>query len=63
MRVQETGSSPVYRYIDWLITVPLQIIEFYVILAAVTKVRAELFWKLHASLVMLIGGYGRSRIC
>ena len=55
----ETGSSPtVYRYIDWLITVPLQIIEFYVILAAVTKVRAELFWKLLiASLVMLIGGY------
>ena len=28
----ETGTSPtVYRYIDWLITVPLQIIEFYLI--------------------------------
>ena len=26
----ETGETPtVYRYIDWLITVPLQIIEFY----------------------------------
>ena len=25
-----TGDSPtVYRYIDWLITVPLQIVEFY----------------------------------
>ena len=30
-----TGDSPtVYRYIDWLITVPLQMVEFYLILAA-----------------------------
>jgi bacteriorhodopsin len=55
----DTGSSPtVFRYIDWLITVPLQIVEFYLILAAVTKVNANVFWKLLiASLVMLIGGY------
>ena len=40
-----TGDSPtVYRYIDWLITVPLQIVEFYLILAAVTAVRTGLFW-------------------
>ena len=54
-----TGTSPtVFRYVDWLITVPLQIVEFYLILAAVTKVSANLFWKLLiASLVMLIGGY------
>jgi bacteriorhodopsin len=54
-----TGASPtVFRYVDWLITVPLQIVEFYLILAAVTKVSANLFWKLlGASLVMLIGGY------
>ena len=53
-----TGASPtVFRYVDWLITVPLQIVEFYLILAAVTKVSANLFWKLLvASLVMLIGG-------
>ena len=32
----ETGDTPtVYRYIDWLITVPMQIVEFYLILAAV----------------------------
>ena len=31
------GESPiVYRYIDWSITVPLQMIEFYLILSAVT---------------------------
>ena len=34
-----TGDSPtVYRYIDWLITVPLQMIEFYLILVAVRTV-------------------------
>ena len=33
-----TGDSPtVYRYIDWLITVPLQMVEFYLILSAVGK--------------------------
>ena len=54
-----TGDSPtVYRYIDWLITVPLQIVEFYLILAAVTAVRTGLFWQLlGASIVMLLGGY------
>lgn len=55
----DTNSSPtVYRYVDWLLTVPLQIVEFYLILAAITAVRSGLFWKLLvASLVMLIGGY------
>ena len=55
-----TGESPtVFRYIDWLITVPLQIVEFYLILAAVTVVRPVLFWKLLlvGTLVMLIGGF------
>ena len=55
----QTGDSPtVYRYIDWLITVPLQMIEFYLILAAVRKVDAGIFCRLLiGSLVMLIGGY------
>ena len=55
----QTGDSPtVYRYIDWLITVPLQIVEFYLILAAVRKVPTSMFWRLLiASLVMLVGGY------
>ena len=55
----QTGESPtVYRYIDWLITVPLQMIEFYLILAAVRKVPGGIFWRLLiGSLVMLIGGY------
>ena len=47
-----------YRYIDWLITVPLQIIEFYLVIAAVTAISAAIFWKLlTASIVMLVFGY------
>ena len=55
----QTGDSPtVYRYIDWLITVPLQMIEFYLILAAVKKVSGGIFWRLLiGSLVMLSAGY------
>lgn len=54
-----TDASPtVYRYIDWLLTVPLQIIEFYLILAAIVVVPVALFWRLLvASIVMLVGGY------
>ena len=55
----QTGDSPtVYRYIDWLITVPLQMVEFYLILAAVRKVPSGIFWRLLiGSTVMLVGGY------
>ena len=56
------GANPespvVFRYIDWLITVPLQMIEFYLILAAITKVSSGIFWRLLlGTLVMLVGGY------
>ena len=55
----ETGQSPtVFRYIDWILTVPLQMIEFYLILAAVTTVSVGVFNRLLVgTLVMLIGGY------
>ena len=55
----ETGESPtVFRYVDWLLTVPLQITEFFLILSAIAVVRAQLFWKLLvASIVMLVTGY------
>jgi bacteriorhodopsin len=54
-----TGTSPtVFRYIDWLITVPLLMIEFFLILSAVTKVSTGVFWRLMiGTMVMLIGGY------
>ena len=52
-----SGDLTQLRYIDWLITVPLQIVEFYLILKVVGKVTSGLFWQLLiASIVMLVGG-------
>ena len=58
------ATTTVFRYIDWLVTVPLQIVEFYLILAAVVAVPLMLFWRLlGASLVMLIFGFlGEAKI-
>lgn len=54
-----TQSTPtVYRYIDWLLTVPLLMIEFYLILRAIGVASAGIFWRLLiGTLVMLIPGY------
>ena len=54
-----TGASPtVFRYVDWIVTVPLQMVEFYLILAACTVVAGGVFWRLLVgTLVMVIGGY------
>merc|ERR1712138_390061 len=54
------GNSPVlYRYIDWSITVPLQMIEFYLILSAVKPdIGGGMFWRLFIGTVfMLASGY------
>ena len=55
----QTGDAPtVYRYIEWLITMPMQVIVFYLILAAVRKVSIGMFWRLLiGSLVVVLGGY------
>ena len=55
----ETGDSPtVYRYIDWLITMPLLATEFYLILSTVRKVSSIIFWKLLiGTLAIVFGGY------
>jgi len=57
--VQVHKSPIVYRYVDWSITVPLQMIEFNLILkAAGKKVSSLMFWKLLlGTIVMLLGGY------
>jgi bacteriorhodopsin len=54
-----TGSTPtVFRYIDWIITVPLLMVEFYLILAAITKVPSGVFWRLMIGTVaMLVFGF------
>merc|ERR1711924_222304 len=56
----QLGSSPiVYRYIDWTITVPLQMVEFYLILAAVQPtINAGIFWRLLLGTVAMgVAGY------
>jgi len=57
--VQVHKSPIVYRYVDWSITVPLQMIEFNLILkAAGNKTSAAMFWKLLlGTIVMLLSGY------
>merc|ERR1712193_572349 len=56
----QVGKTPVvYRYIDWSITVPLQMIEFNLILRAAGKpTSAAGFWKLLiGTVIMLAFGY------
>merc|ERR1739844_119405 len=56
----QIGASPIlYRYIDWTITVPLQMIEFYLILSAVKSDLSQgMFWRLLIGTVaMLAFGY------
>merc|ERR1712187_907067 len=57
--VQVHASPIVYRYVDWSITVPLQMIEFNLILKAVGKpTSSAMFWKLLVgTVVMLLFGY------
>jgi bacteriorhodopsin len=56
----QVGASPiVYRYVDWSITVPLQMIEFNLILkAAGKKTSPEMFWRLFLGTCMMLSfGY------
>jgi len=57
--VQVHKSPIVYRYVDWSITVPLQMIEFNLILKAAGKtVSSEMFWKLLLGTILMLGfGY------
>ena len=59
VKTYQTGDTlTVYRYLDWIITMPLQMVEFYLILAAVRKVSLNIFWKILAgSLVMVVSGF------
>ena len=52
------GESPTFfRYVDWVLTVPLMCLEFYLILK-VAGAKTSLLWKMICySLVMLVTGY------
>jgi sensory rhodopsin len=54
----DTGDSPTFfRYVDWILTVPLMCVEFYLITKK-AGAKIDLLWKLiFASVVMLVTGY------
>jgi bacteriorhodopsin len=54
----QTGDSPTFfRYVDWLLTVPLMCVEFYLITKK-AGAKIGLLWRLiAASVVMLVTGY------
>ena len=54
----ETGASPVFfRYVDWILTVPLMCVEFYLITKK-AGAKSSLLWKMiFASVIMLVTGY------
>ena len=58
------GQAPTaLRYIDWILTFPLTILTFYVILKSVTDVKRGMFWRLLVGtlvwvIAQLLGAYG-----
>ena len=56
--LETNGQSPVFfRYVDWLLTVPLMCVEFYLITKK-AGAKVGLLWKLIlASVIMLVTGY------
>ena len=58
------GQAPTQlRYIDWLLTFPLTILTFYVMLRSVSEVKRGMFWRLLVGtlvwvIAQLLGAYG-----
>ena len=58
------GQAPTaLRYIDWLLTFPLTILTFYVMLRSVTDIKRGMFWRLLVGTLVwvvaqLLGAYG-----
>ncbi len=58
------GQAPTaLRYIDWLLTFPLTILTFYVMLKSVTDIKRGMFWRLLVGTLVwvvaqLLGAYG-----
>ena len=58
------GESPTFfRYVDWILTVPLMCLEFFLILK-VAGAKTDLLWKMIGlSVVMLVTGYLGETVC
>ncbi len=56
--VKGDGFNEGYRYVDWLLTVPLLLLETVAVLALPRATRSNLMWKLiPASILMIVLGY------
>ena len=54
----ETGESPTFfRYVDWILTVPLMCVEFYLILKAAGATKSMMWRLIFLSTIMLVSGY------
>ena len=54
----ETNSSPTFfRYVDWILTVPLMCVEFYLILKAAGATKSMMWRLIFLSTIMLVTGY------
>ncbi len=54
----EYGQSPTFfRYVDWILTVPLMCVEFYLILRAAGATKSHLTHLVVASTIMLVTGF------
>ena len=52
------GESPTFfRYVDWILTVPLMCVEFYLILRAAGATRSLMWKMIFLSVIMLVTGY------
>ena len=52
------GTSPTFfRYVDWVLTVPLMCVEFYLILKAAGATKSLMWKMIFLSIVMLVTGY------
>ena len=65
--MRDAGGTDVVaiRYIDWLITVPLLMVELYIVLLAVTNVSSGVFKRLlgYTTLMLVFGYLGETGAC
>jgi sensory rhodopsin len=56
-KILSEASPTFFRYVDWILTVPLMCVEFYLILRAAGATKKLLWTLISASVVMLVTGY------
>lgn len=57
MRDVDPGDTTFFRYVDWILTVPLMCVEFYLILKVAGATKSDMWKLIGASTVMLVTGF------